>query len=177
MSNIVTKKYTSPVGELILGVFEDQLCLCDWAYRKKRNEVDLRISNFCESQMEYGNHELLDHTIVQLDHYFEGRIKEFNLPLLFCGTDFQQSVWKDLMLIPYGETMSYGSLSRKRNNPGSIRAVAAANGANGISIIVPCHRIIGTDGALTGYAGGLRVKQALLELEGVDLSNGQQSLF
>ncbi len=177
MSNIYTSTYNSPVGEIVLGVFEDQLCLCDWKYRKERATIDNRIKAFLAADFVPGNHDLFDQTSYQLDQYFEGNLQDFHLPLLLCGTDFQQSVWKSLLQIPYGQTMSYGSLSRKRNDPKSIRAVAGANGANAISIIVPCHRIIGADGSLTGYAGGLPAKKALLKIEGVDLTNGQQSLF
>ncbi|WP_194850414.1 methylated-DNA--[protein]-cysteine S-methyltransferase [Nonlabens antarcticus] len=177
MSNIITTIYKSPVGEITLGVFEDKLCMCDWTYRKQREAVNKRIEVTCQAEMITGTHELIDQTIYQLDRYFTKEIQKFHLPILLCGTEFQKSVWNDLVEIPYGETMSYSSLSRKRKNPKSIRAVAAANGANALSIIVPCHRIIGADGALTGYAGGLRAKQALLDLEGIDLSHGQQSLF
>jgi len=177
MNSIICATYISPVGELLLGVFDNQFCLCDWTYRKQRNNINLRIETFCESPMTMGTHELIDETRVQLNHYFKKELTQFNLPLLLCGTDFQQSVWSDLRDIPYGETLSYSSLSRKRNTPKSIRAVAAANGANAISIIIPCHRVIGSNGALTGYAGGLRAKEALLQLEGVDLSHGQQALF
>lgn len=177
MSNIICKTYHSPVGSLNIGVFQNQLCLCDWTYRKARAQIDKRIQDFCEATYITNDHKLIHKTINQLKEYFNGSRTSFDLPLLWCGTDFQQSVWGDLMDIPYSETMSYAALSRKRNNPKSIRAIASANGANAISIIVPCHRIIGSNGALVGYAGGLKVKSKLLDLEGVDLSNGQQSLF
>ena len=99
------------------------------------------------------------------------------MPLLLAGTRFQISVWEELQNIPYGTTCSYISLSRKLKNEKAIRAVASANGANAISIIVPCHRIIGADGSMTGYAGGIKAKKKLLEHEGVNLHNGQQLLF
>ncbi|BAO56477.1 methylated-DNA--[protein]-cysteine S-methyltransferase [Nonlabens marinus] len=177
MSNIITASYTSPVGELLIGVYNNQLCLCDWVYRKQRPTIDNRVQKFCGAIYKEGTHDVITSTVQQLDAYFKGELKQFDVPLLCCGTDFQKSIWQDLQDIPYGETMSYASLSRKRNNPKSIRAVAAANGANAISILIPCHRIIGSDGSLTGYAGGLRAKEALLQLEGIDLYNGQQSLF
>ena len=177
MSSIVCQTYISPLGSLNIGVFDDQLCLLDWTYRKKRLQIDRRVQSFCNASFENGMHELISETIVQLQDYFNGDRTSFDLPLLHCGSDFQQSVWKDLMTIPYGETMSYSSLSRKRNNPKSIRAVAGANGANAIAIIVPCHRVIASNGALTGYAGGLKAKEQLLKLERIDLSHGQQSLF
>src|SRR5690606_18399830 len=100
----------------------------------------------------------------------------FDIPLLFIGTDFQKSVWEALMEIPYGTTKSYLELSRDLGDENAIRAVATANGANSISIIVPCHRIIGSDGSLTGYAGGLNAKKKLLQLEGMNFGN-QLSLF
>lgn len=177
MSNIITTYYNSPVGELILGVYNDQLCLADWRYRKQRQQIDTRIQNSLKSTYEEGKHSLLDITIKQLDAYFKGDLQKFDIPLLLSGTEFQKTVWLSLQTIPYGETCSYVTLSRKLNNEKAIRAVAGANGANAISIIIPCHRIIGADGSLTGYAGGLPAKKKLLHMEGVDLSHGQQSLF
>ena len=102
----------------------------------------------------------------QLREYFEGQRKEFDLPLEILGTDFQKKVWDELTKIPYGETISYGELANRLGDKNLMRAVAAANGANPIPIIIPCHRVIGADGSLTGYGGGLDVKQKLLELEG-----------
>lgn len=102
----------------------------------------------------------------QLREYFEGQRKEFDLPLEILGTDFQKKVWDELTQIPYGETISYGELANRTGDKNLMRAVAAANGSNPIPIIIPCHRVIGADGSLTGYGGGLDVKQKLLELEG-----------
>ena len=101
----------------------------------------------------------------QLDDYFAGRRKEFHLPLDLAGTTFQLLVWEALQRIPYGQTVTYGQLARGIGRPKAVRAVGAANGRNPVSIIVPCHRVIGSDGSLTGYAGGLDVKRALLDLE------------
>lgn len=103
----------------------------------------------------------------QLQRYFDGNLRRFELPLAPKGTPFQQSVWQQLLQIPFGETRSYNDLARALDNPGAIRAVGAANGRNPISIVIPCHRVIGSDGTLTGYAGGLERKQRLLEIEGV----------
>jgi methylated-DNA-[protein]-cysteine S-methyltransferase len=97
--------------------------------------------------------------------YFANERKNFDIPLLMVGTDFQRSVWDGLIKIPYGNTASYLELSKNIGNEKAVRAVANANGANAISILIPCHRIIGSDGALTGYAGGLPAKKRLLELE------------
>lgn len=110
----------------------------------------------------------------QLDEYLSGKRKSFDLPLELEGTDFQKSVWKAVNEIPFGQTTTYMKLSQKLGNVAAIRAVGAAIGANPVLVIVPCHRIIGTDGKLTGYAGGLERKQALLEIEGFPV---QQSLF
>jgi len=107
----------------------------------------------------------------QLDEYFAGALREFDIPLVFEGTSFQKRVWKRLQAIPYGETISYGELAKKIGDPKAVRAVGAANGQNPIPIIVPCHRVIGSNGSLTGFGGGLENKRKLLELE-----RGQRTL-
>src|SRR5262245_22919620 len=101
----------------------------------------------------------------QLSAYFAGRLRKFELPLAPAGTAFQQRVWQALCDIPYGETVSYGQLARRIDRPAAVRAVGAANGQNPISIVIPCHRVIGSDGRLVGYGGGLPAKSLLLELE------------
>ena len=101
----------------------------------------------------------------QLNEYFAGQRKEFSVPLLFVGTDFQKTVWNELLKIPFGRTISYGEMARHIGMPQAVRAVANANGANSISIFAPCHRVIGSDHSLTGYGGGLSAKRFLLELE------------
>jgi len=109
--------------------------------------------------------EVIEKTIVQMQEYFSGERKVFDIPLLMVGTDFQRSVWDGLMKIPYGTTASYLELAKNIGNEKAVRAVASANGANSISIMIPCHRIIGSNGDLVGYAGGLPAKKKLLELE------------
>jgi len=116
----------------------------------------------------------LEDCVMQLNEYFEGSRKSFNLKLQLEGTDFQKKVWQELLKIPYGKTMSYLKLSKQLGDVKAIRAVANANGKNPLWIIVPCHRVIGTNGSLTGYAGGLHRKQWLLEHEN---PNKQQTLF
>jgi methylated-DNA-[protein]-cysteine S-methyltransferase len=111
------------------------------------------------------NDPILLETERQLGQYFEGTRKEFSVPLDFHGTDFQRSVWEALLTIPFGETRSYGEIARQVGKPSASRAVGAANGRNPISIIAPCHRVIGSSGELTGYGGGLDVKEMLLSLE------------
>lgn len=103
--------------------------------------------------------------LAEFRDYFAGRLQRFTLPLAARGTAFQQAVWQALCDIPYGETRSYGDIARTIGKPNAVRAVGAANGRNPLSIIIPCHRVIGQNGSLTGYAGGLPIKQALLTLE------------
>jgi len=112
----------------------------------------------------------------QFDEYFDGKRKSFNLPLGLSGTDFQIKVWNALQNIPYGETISYGELATIIGNPKASRAVGMANNRNPIPIIIPCHRVIGHDGSLTGYAGGLELKRLLLELEKTSSHAGRQAL-
>ena len=151
MSNLVYFTYYKTLyGELVLGSFENELCLCDWRYRKQRHLIDSRILQGLQAQFIEFETQVIQVTIQ---------------PLLFVGTNFQKSVWQSLMEIPYGQTRTYLSLSKELGNEKAIRAVANANGANAISIIVPCHRIIGSNGSLVGYAGGLNAKKKLLELE------------
>jgi methylated-DNA-[protein]-cysteine S-methyltransferase len=107
----------------------------------------------------------LTETVRQLTAYFSGKLRAFDLPLAPEGTPFQQQVWRRLCDIPYGETTTYGKLAERIGNPKAVRAVGLANGSNPIAIIIPCHRVIGSNGSLTGYGGGLPIKKALLELE------------
>lgn len=173
---ITIKYHQTSYGELILGSFKKQLCLCDWRYRKQRAAIDKRIQSALKAQYLEGDSEVIDETMVQLDAYFHKERTTFDLPMHFAGTHFQKGVWEALLAIPYGETASYTQLSKNLNNPLGIRAIASANGANALSIIVPCHRIIGSNGDLVGYAGGLPAKKKLLELEGALVKN-QLDLF
>jgi methylated-DNA-[protein]-cysteine S-methyltransferase len=168
--------FKTSFGELLLGSFNNQLCIADWRYRKMRNSIDYRIQKSLNALYIEENDTILEETKNQLHQYFEGKRIEFDIPLLLVGTDFQKSVWKALIEIPYGKTNSYLGLSKKLDNEKAIRAVASANGANAISIIVPCHRIIGSNGDLIGYAGGLNTKMKLLALENPSF-NQQMKLF
>jgi len=165
MKLINIKYYKSPVGELILGSYDGKLCLADWRYRKMRSAIDSRVQKALQAQYIEEASEVIEETIRQLEEYFTHKRKVFDIPLLMLGTDFQKSVWRELINIPYGETDSYLNLAKNIGNEKAVRAVASANGANAISILIPCHRIIGSDGSLTGYAGGLDVKKKLLEIE------------
>ncbi len=165
MSHVSIQYYKTTYGELILGAYDNQLCLCDWRYRKMRVSIDARIQKHLDANYLEEPHPVISRTIEELTEYFTGKRKAFDVPMLFAGSEFQQSVWNALIQVSYGETSTYQKLSDSLGNSKAIRAVAAANGANAISILVPCHRIIGSDGSLVGYAGGLQTKQKLLELE------------
>ena len=177
MGPICIQYYQSPVGELIIGDYEGQLCLCDWRYRKMRPTIDKRIKEGLEADYIEQETILIRQTQSQLEEYFQKQRSQFNLPLKLIGSPFQVSVWKALKEIPYGKTETYLGLSRLLGNEKAIRAVASANGANAISIIVPCHRIIGSSGELTGYAGGLPAKKKLLQLENAVGFSNQLELF
>ncbi len=157
--------YKTRIGELILGSYEDKLCLLDFRYRKMRTTVDNRIKKNLDAEYIEQDDEVLLETRKQLDEYLTGEREEFNVPLLMVGSDFQKSVWEALLKVPYGATSSYLQLAKNIDNEKAVRAVANANGANAIGIIIPCHRIIGSNGELVGYGGGLPVKKRLLKLE------------
>lgn len=141
-----------------------------------RGAIDKRITSGLHAEFQEGDSPVLQQVEEELSDYFQGKQKTFNVPLLLVGTDFQKQVWKELMNIPFGETSTYLALSQKLGNEKAIRAVASANGANAISILIPCHRIIGHDGSLVGYAGGLPAKRKLLDLEMKEKSE-QLALF
>lgn len=162
---ICVKRYAAPCGALLLGSFGDKLCLCDWLVEKHRGNVDRRLKRMLKAELQEGTTDVIERAEKQLDEYFAGRRREFDVPLLFVGTDFQTRVWRELLKIPFGATISYGEMARRMGCPKSVRAVANANGANAISIFAPCHRVIGSDNSLTGYGGGLDAKRTLLELE------------
>ncbi|MBO6057676.1 MAG: methylated-DNA--[protein]-cysteine S-methyltransferase [Bacteroidales bacterium] len=150
---------------MILGSFDGKLCLCDWADGRRRLSVDQRLQRILNADYVEGSSDVIENAIRQLNEYFLHQRCEFDIPLLFVGTDFQKKVWNELLNIPYGMAISYGELACRIGMPKAVRAVANANAVNAISIIAPCHRVIGTDGNLTGYGGGLNRKKFLLELE------------
>ncbi|WP_257274277.1 MULTISPECIES: methylated-DNA--[protein]-cysteine S-methyltransferase [unclassified Endozoicomonas] len=176
MNTINIQYYKSPVGELMLGTFDQQLCLCDWRYRKKRLRIDARVKNGLKAEYVEKDDEVIEYTRQQLEEYFRKERNTFSVPLLLVGTAFQKQVWQALQDIPYGVTTTYAGLAESIGNRNALRAVANANGANGISILIPCHRVIASNGELQGYAGGKPAKEKLLNLEG-GLPNQQGSLF
>ncbi|WAU77137.1 methylated-DNA--[protein]-cysteine S-methyltransferase [Acinetobacter sp. TR3] len=148
----------SPVGALKLVAHDHALVAVMW---DNEDHKRVRIAELIEDRQ----HPMLLRVKKQLEEYFAGQRQQFDLPLDFQGTDFQQQVWQALLTIPYGEKRSYKDIAVQIGNEKAVRAVGAANGKNPISIIAPCHRVIGSSGALVGFAGGLDKKQILLSLE------------
>lgn len=157
MTHVFTT-YPSPVGTLKLVASDAGLAAILW-----ENDRDDRVPLGAMAQQ--SDHPVLVETKRQLDEYFAGARSRFDLPLDFRGTPFQKSVWAALLTIPAGQTRSYAQIAAQIGRPNACRAVGAANGKNPISIVAPCHRVIGSDGSLTGFAGGLEGKKFLLELE------------
>lgn len=166
MQTIDIQYYDSPCGELILGATGEELCLCDWNGRPCVERNIRRLKRMMKAVFREGTSPTLERAKTELDEYFAGERQSFDIPLHPVGTPFQLHVWNALLEIPYGETRSYMEIARRVDNPKGVRAVAQAIGANGISIFIPCHRVIGSDRSLTGFAGGLDAKSLLLKLEG-----------
>ncbi|WP_119394657.1 methylated-DNA--[protein]-cysteine S-methyltransferase [Salinibius halmophilus] len=165
MQTIQIQYHKTRLAEFVLGSLNNELCLCDFRYRKLRAQVDERIKRVANAEFVEQDTPLLAATRTQLDEYLLGKRREFDLPLKLLGSAFQQQVWQALLDVPYGSTTSYQAIGEAIGNAKAVRAIGTANGANAIAIIVPCHRVIGRDGSLTGYGGGLALKQKLLNLE------------
>ncbi len=161
------KIIASPVGKIKLIAGDKGLAAILW---ENDDPKRVQVSDYIEKH----DHVILLQTEQQLQEYFDGNRKEFSLALDFIGTDFQKQVWEALLTIPYGETRTYGQIADQLNNPKAVRAVGAANGKNPISIIAPCHRVIGASGSLTGFAGGLANKAILLKLENSKVDFSEQ---
>jgi methylated-DNA-[protein]-cysteine S-methyltransferase len=153
----------SPIGELVLGA--DDVALTDLLFETHNGRPNKELAAVRATQRD-DDHPVLRAAVTQLTDYFAGRREDFDLPLAPSGSLFQRRVWAALLEIPYGKTTSYGEIARRLGlPPGGSRAVGLANGQNPIAIIIPCHRVIGSDGTLTGYGGGLPAKRLLLDLE------------
>lgn len=152
----------SPVGKLTLVASDRGLAAVLW---EDDDPKRVRLGTLQEN----AEHPVLVEAERQLRDYFEGRLEKFSLELDFEGTEFQKQVWAALLTIPFGETRSYAQVAEQIGNPNAVRAVGAANGRNPISIITPCHRVIGSNGKLTGFAGGMETKAFLLKLEAREL--------
>lgn len=175
--------YHSPCGEIVLGSLGDELWLCDWSDNGCAERSLRRIGKQMEGGFELNGglfkegglgldggvmietSAVLERTKMQLNEYFAGKRRTFDIPLHPVGTEFQCRVWETLLTIPYGETRSYNEIADKIGKPQGVRAVAQAIGANGICILIPCHRVIGSNSSLTGFSGGLEIKKLLLDIE------------
>lgn len=164
-ASILTTPYKAPCGVLTLGSVDGMLCLCDWPAEKHRSLVQRRMETALGASFANGTSEVIEQAALELDEYFAGHRRTFDVPLLLAGTDFQKTVWTELLDIPCGQTASYAEIARRIGRPEAVRAVANAVGANALSVFIPCHRVVGSDRSLTGYAGGLEAKRALLNLE------------
>ena len=165
MPQINIQYYDSPCGQLVLASLASELCLCDWNENPCAERNMRRLAQYMDASFKTETTFVLEETKRQLNEYFAGKRKSFNIQLHLMGTDFQQQVWKELLNIPYGATKSYKDIAQSIGKPQAVRAVAGAIGANGISILIPCHRVIGSNLTLTGYAGGLETKRVLLSIE------------
>jgi AraC family transcriptional regulator of adaptative response/methylated-DNA-[protein]-cysteine methyltransferase len=162
---IYINRIATPIGPVIVGATDEGICLLEFSDRKILESQLKNIESYFEAVLTPGESEHFTLLAKELDEYFNGERKTFTVPLATAGTPFQESVWESLIEIPYGQTRSYKEQSIVLKNPKAIRAIAHANGENRIAILIPCHRIIGSDGKLVGYGGGLWRKQFLLELE------------
>lgn len=162
---ITINRIKTPLGPMMIGVTNEGVCLLEFTDRRMLETQIERIKKRLNAQMVTGKHKLIDQTEEQLQEYFEGKRKDFDLPLVVPGTDFQLRVWKALTEIPFGVTRSYKQQANVVGDVKAVRAVARANGENRLSIIIPCHRIIGSDGSIVGYGGGVHRKQWLLKHE------------
>ena len=155
----------SKLGRMIGGATNKGVCLLEFVDRKSLNTILTKIEKKHRVSLLHGTTALLEKLQIEVIAYFSGEINQFSVPLDVRGTDFQLEVWQELVKIPYGETRSYNDIARAINRPSAVRAVGNANGDNNIGIIIPCHRVIGNDGDLTGYGGGLWRKKKLLDRE------------
>ncbi|MCW3162772.1 methylated-DNA--[protein]-cysteine S-methyltransferase [Chryseobacterium oryctis] len=165
MEIIYRKTIATPLGEMFACSVDEGICLLEFTDRKNIVKQLQSLSTTLNAEIVEGNHPHFKQLEIELAEYFEGKRNTFQTPLFITGTDFQKKVWQLLREIPLGETRTYKQQSEILGNPKAIRAVGTANGINKIAILIPCHRVIGSNGELIGYAGGIWRKQKLLELE------------
>ena len=165
MNKVTYTDFESPLGPMIAGATEKGVCFLEWHDRGGVDRIKARVEKRYECELTEGSNAHLKKLGRELASYFRGKLSEFTIPIDVTGTPFEQRVWGQLLKIPYGETRSYGQMAKSLGKPGASRAVGRANGANYLSIIIPCHRVIEANGKLRGYGGGLWRKKYLLELE------------
>ena len=159
--NAAYNEMNSPVGKLTIVTSSEGLHAILWDNDRENSKYEKIIKTLCKSK----NEKIIIETKKQLSEYFQGKRKKFDLPLRLSGTDFQIKAWKQLLKIPFGKTLSYAEQAEKIGDKNKARAVGMANGQNPISIVIPCHRVIGSNGHLTGFGGGIDKKAILLKLE------------
>lgn len=162
---INTKRYHYSCGELIFGSFDGKLCLCDWVDGSKRSIIDFRLQRMLKALYIDETSDVIESARRQLNEYFQCKRREFEIPLLLVGSDYQKRVWEELMKIPYGTTVSYSELASRVGGVKFVRSVSNVTAINALSIIIPCHRVIGKNGSLIGYGGGIERKEFLIDLE------------
>jgi AraC family transcriptional regulator of adaptative response/methylated-DNA-[protein]-cysteine methyltransferase len=162
---IVFRNLKSPLGKMITGATEKGVCFLEWHDRGGVKRIKQRVEKRYKMPLVKGNNSHLDQLKKELMDYFNEKLKKFQVRIDVKGTPFERKTWEQLLQIPYGETRSYGQIAKHLGNPGAQRAVGRANGANYLSIVIPCHRVIEAKGNLRGYGGKLWRKKYLLELE------------
>jgi AraC family transcriptional regulator of adaptative response/methylated-DNA-[protein]-cysteine methyltransferase len=175
VTTVTLNRIPTPLGPMLAGATPDGLCLLEFADRRMLETQLQRLQKRLGAAFVPGTNAILDHLAEELGRYFASELREFSVPLSTPGTEFQRAIWGRLRWVPYGTTTTYGALARSLGRADATRAVARANGDNRIAILIPCHRVVGSDGRLTGYGGGLWRKQRLLEHEGVELYSGISS--
>lgn len=165
ITKIDITRFPTPCGELTIGSAGESICLCDWSASPHHAAVLSRLRRHLDANFREATSDCCRKAISQLEEYLSGQRTAFDLHLLHAGTPLQRAVWEAISGIPYSRTATYSEIASRVGLPKGVRAVANATGANAMSILIPCHRIIGRDGSLTGYAGGLAAKRFLLELE------------
>lgn len=169
-SSILIDRLTTPLGPMFICATDKGICLLEFTNRRMLETEFKDLQKRLKSPILTGSNQHIEQGKTELSEYFDGKRQDFEVSLDMQGTDFQKTVWQALLTIPYGTTASYAQQAQSINKPSAVRAVANANGANKISIIIPCHRVIGSNGTLTGYGGGLERKQWLLDLESSNIS-------
>jgi AraC family transcriptional regulator, regulatory protein of adaptative response / methylated-DNA-[protein]-cysteine methyltransferase len=164
-SEIYMSEITTPLGTMLAGTTARGVCLLEFTNRIRLEKEFSDLQKMLNAVMLSGRNQYSDQLEKELNEYFAGKRKTFSVPLNMPGNEFSLSVWKTLLDIPYGKTCSYKEQAESMNNPKAIRAIAATNGRNRLAIIVPCHRVIGSDGSMTGYAAGVETKKWLLNFE------------
>ena len=165
MERVNITRIDTPLGTMVAGATDNGICLLGYADGRHLELEIKQLTAALEAPLSEEANPHFEALRLQLNEYFRGERREFDLPLVMVGTPFQKQAWEELRRIPYGRTITYAEQAASLGRPSAVRAVANANGKNKISIILPCHRVIGADGTLTGYGGGVWRKEKLLELE------------